>query len=131
MDEIKLDHVGIAVKNLPEAIELFKDKLGGYCLYESVVESQKIKSARIAIGQAQFELMEPASQDSVVGKFIASRGGGVHHLSLQVPDLDKAIEGYREKGLEVGKIISGENYRVAFLHPRSTLGILVELLERT
>jgi len=128
--DIKLDHVGIAVKNMKEAVELFEHKLGGRCLSQNVVESQKIKSAKVEVGQVQFELMEPTSPESVVGKFIANRGEGIHHLSLQVPDLGKAIQSYREKGMEVGQIISGENYRVAFVHPRSVFGILLELIER-
>ncbi len=131
LGDIKFDHVGIAVKSLQEAVELFEKKLGGRCLWQSTFESQGVKSARIELGQAAFELMEPLSPESGVGKFVSRRGEGIHHLSLLVPDLEEAVSKYRKAGLEVSEIAKGERYRLAFVHPRSVHGILVELLERT
>ena len=120
---VKLDHVGIAVTSVKAAIELFEDKLGGRCLSQTVLESQKIISTKMELRQAHFELMEPTSPESVVGKFIDKKGEGIHHLSLLVPNLEEAAHEYQEKGMEIGQIFSGENYRVAFIHSRSVMGI--------
>ena len=91
------------------------------------MESEKIISARVELGQITFELMGPTSTEGAVGKFIARKGEGIHHLAVRVSDLDEAVHAYRQKGIEIVGSSYGEGYRVAYIHPQSLFGILVEL----
>jgi len=127
---LKIDHVGIAVENLENAIGVFEQKLGAEFLYRAESDEQKTVSAKMRLGEADFELMEPISPDGPVGKFMTKKGAGIHHISIKTPNLDDTIGLLRRNGVEIGRIFSGPDYRVAFIHPKDAAGILIEVIER-
>lgn len=127
----KLNHVGVAVKSVDKAIEFFKENFQAELVSKKVVEEQKQVSAIVSMGEAQLELMEPTDEDAVVAKFLESRGEGVHHISLAVDDLAELINNLEEKGVRIlGKQLEGPGSKIAFIHPKNTFGILVEVVER-
>lgn len=128
----KIDHIGIAVNNLEQAIPLYRDRLGLEYLGTEEVPWRKIKVAFFRIGESKIELLESMDPESAVAKHLAKRGEGVHHLAYQVKDLEKQLERLKQGGVE----LIDEQPRpgaagalIAFLHPRSTGGILVELCQ--
>jgi len=129
----KIDHVGIAVNDLEAALKLYRDQIGIECSGTEVVEEQKVKVAFFPVGQSKIELLESTDPDGPVGKFIEKKGEGVHHLSFRVSDIDERIKQLKEQG--VALIDEKPRYgaggaRIAFLHPKSTGGVLIELCER-
>lgn len=129
----KIDHVGIAVKDLEQAIKLYRDQIGLECKGTEVVEEQKVKVAFFPVGESKIELLESTDPDGPVGKYIEKKGEGVHHLSFRVTNIEEKLEQLKEQG--VALIDEKPRYgaggaRIAFLHPRSTGGVLVELCER-
>lgn len=129
----KIDHIGIAVANLDEALKFYADQLGLECKGTEVVEEQKVKVAFIPVGESKIELLESTDPDGPVGKFIEKKGGGVHHLSFRVSNIENKIVLLKEKG--VALIDEKPRYgaggaKIAFLHPKSTGGVLIELCER-
>jgi methylmalonyl-CoA/ethylmalonyl-CoA epimerase len=124
----RISHVGIAVEALAESIPFFRDVLG-----LKRVELEDSDGARIAgftAGESLVELLEPADPASPVGRFVAKRGAGIHHLCFAVDDLDATLERCRAAGIQLideKPRVGAEGKRIAFLHPRSTGGILVEL----
>ena len=128
----KLDHIGIAVKDLDQAIKLYKDVFGiePSLVYESVYTKAKI--AFIPIGETRIELIQPSNPESVVGKFLEKKGEGIHHISFKVKDVDQSLMEIESKGVQLIDKKSRqvrENERVAFLHPKSTNGVLFELIQ--
>ena len=127
----KICHIGIAVKNLDEAIQ-FYEKLGLEVEGIEVIESQKVKVAFIPVGNVRLELLEPTSEDSTVAKFLVKKGEGIHHLALGTENLEKRLQEIEKKGI---KLIDktprkgAHNTNIAFLHPKSTYGVLLELCE--
>lgn len=127
----KISHIGIAVKNLDEAIQFYK-KLGLEVEGIEVIESQKVKVAFIPVGNVRLELLEPTSEDSTVAKFLVKKGEGIHHLALGTENLEKRLQEIEKKGI---KLIDktprkgAHNTNIAFLHPKSTYGVLLELCE--
>lgn len=129
---MKIHHVGIAVSSLRTAIPIFEKLLGHPPDSEEVVEDQKVRVSVFRVGETRIELLEASSPDSPIARFIEKRGQGLHHLTLAVPDLKKALG-----ELEIGgiKLIDREprtgaqNECIAFLHPSSTAGVLIELME--
>ena len=115
-----IEHLGIAVKSLEEAIPYYENVLGFKCYAIEEVADQKVKTAFFKVGQTKIELLEPTSEDSTIAKFIEKRGEGIHHLAFAtgVRLIDKAPR----KG--------AEGLNIAFLHPKSTLGVLTELCEK-
>ena len=133
MKVIKIDHLGIAVKDIAEAGELFRNVLGLTLSSTETVEEQNVGTAIFSLGDVGVELLESTSPDGPVARFIEKRGEGIQHLALQVDDLEKAIEELRAKGIRLideqpRKGAAGT--RIAFLHPKSTFGILIELIEK-
>ena len=128
----KIDHIGIAVKNLDEAIKLYKDIFG---VEPSLVYESSYTKARIAfipIGESKIELIEPSNPESVMGKFLEKKGEGIHHISYKVKDVDKSLSELEMKGIQLidrkaRKV--RENEKVAFLNPKSTNGVLIELIQ--
>jgi len=126
----QLDHVGIAVRSLAEAIPAFEAALGVTASEAEVVEDQKVRVVFLRTGESGIELLEPTASDGPIGKFLEKRGEGIHHLSFEVDDLTAALARARAAGLHLideqprqgaaGKLI-------AFLHPKSTNGVLIEL----
>lgn len=129
----KVDHIGIAVKNLDEALKFYEDTLGIKCESIEVVEDQKVRVAFLPIGDTEVELLESTSDDGAVAKFIEKRGEGVQHIAYRVDNIEEAIEEMKAKGIRM--IDEEPRYgaggaKIAFLHPKSTFGVLIELCER-
>jgi len=130
-DGAVIAHIGIAVRGLDAGVSFYRDVLG---LSEvPLADSDGARIAGFAAGDALVELLEPASDDSAIGRFVAKRGGGLHHVCFAVPDLDAALARCREFGVRLideAPRTGAEGKRIAFLHPSSTSGVLVELTER-
>jgi methylmalonyl-CoA/ethylmalonyl-CoA epimerase len=127
---VRLAHVGIAVGSSAEHAAFFRDVLGLTTV--PVHDSDGARISAFQAGDSLVELLEPESADSPVGRFIARRGPGIHHLCFAVPDLDSALDRCRAAGIELVDQVprmGAEGKRIAFLHPRSTGGILLELTE--
>ncbi len=123
-------HVGVAVESIDEAFALFRDYFGGELLYKREVPAQKQVSGMVSIGECNLELMEPADPEAVVAKYLKAKGQGVHHISLEVEGLAELVEELEKKGaLVIGKSLEGAN-KIAFVHPKSAVGILFELTEK-
>ncbi|MBI4620838.1 MAG: methylmalonyl-CoA epimerase [Desulfobacterales bacterium] len=127
----KINHVGVAVKDLDKAVSLFENAFGAKVIFRKVFEDQKLESAMVSMGENRFELSQTIDPDGVMGKFIESRGEGIHHVSLQVEDMEKAIAHFENQGLKVvgkGTVGSGGN-KICFLHPKDIFGVLIEIIE--
>jgi len=134
MKAIKIDHLGIAVKDVAEAESLFRDVLGLKLSRAETIEDQKVSTAIFSLGDIGVELMESTSPDGPVARFIEKRGEGIQHLAIQVDNLEKAIEELKEKGIRLideQPRTGASGSRIAFLHPKSTFGVLIELMERS
>jgi methylmalonyl-CoA epimerase len=131
MHTSQIDHIGIAVKNIEEAAKLYTD-LGLKLEGTEVVESQKVKVAFIGIGQSRIELLESTAPDGNVAKFIEAKGEGIHHIAVKVDNVEKALEEMAAKGYQlIDKMPrpGAGGHKIAFLHPKSTRGVLLELSE--
>ena len=129
----RLAHIGIAVKNIDQSTGLFARLFGIREESTEEVFDQKVKATFFRIGEGGIELLEPTSADSPVAKFIEKRGEGVHHLSFEVDDIESEIARLKKEGFQMidEKPREGaDRFRVAFLHPRSTNGVLVEISQR-
>ncbi|HDJ32732.1 MAG TPA: methylmalonyl-CoA epimerase [Bacteroidetes bacterium] len=129
MELTHIEHIGIAVKNLEEAIPFYENVLGLKCYHIEEVPDQKVKTAFFRVGSTKIELLEPTDPDSPVGKFIEKKGEGVHHLAFAVKDVQSALQEAGEKGTQLidRQPRSGaEGLQIGFLHPRSTFGVLTE-----
>ncbi len=127
----KIDHIGIAVENLEEAVERYTQLLGkGPEHFEEVAE-QKVKTAFFSVGESNLELLESTSPDGPIGKYIAKQGrGGIHHVCVEVDDIEAAIAAYKAAGIQLideTPRIGAHHKKVAFVHPKSTGGLLLEL----
>ena len=133
MKVIKIDHLGIAVKDIANAEALFQDVLGLKLSGTETVEEQKVNTAIFSIKDVGVELLESTSPDGPIAKYIEKRGEGIQHLAIQVDNLENSIGELKAKGIQLideqpRKGASGT--RIAFLHPKSTFGILIELIEK-
>jgi methylmalonyl-CoA epimerase len=129
MQTSQIDHIGIAVKNIEEAAKLYTD-LGLKVEGTEVVESQKVKVAFIGIGQSRIELLESTAPDGNIAKFIEAKGEGIHHIAVKVDNIEKALEELSAKGYQlIDKTPrpGAGGHKIAFLHPKSTKGVLLEL----
>lgn len=127
-----LDHIGIAVKNLESVIKTLNDGFGLVPKFEEEITEQKVRVAGYKIGNSVIEYLEPISNDSPISKFLEKKGNGVHHLAFRVKDLHVSIASLKKKGYRViDEIprIGAEGKKIAFLHPKSFDGILIELCE--
>jgi len=128
----KLDHIGVAVKDLDQAMKLYKDVFGiePGLVYESTYTKAKI--AFFPIGDLRVELIQPVNPESVMGRFIEKRGEGIHHIAYKVKDVDASLKQAEAKGVQLIDKKSRkvrENERVGFLSPKSTNGVLIELIQ--
>ncbi len=133
MNVKKVDHIGIAVKNLDETLKFYQDILGLECIGTEVVEEQKVRVAFLPVGDTEVELLESTAEDGPIAKFIEKKGEGIQHIAFRVDNIEEAIETMKEKGMKM--IDEKPRYgaggaRIAFCHPKSTGGVLVELSER-
>lgn len=128
-----IEHLGIAVNSIEEALPYYEEVLGLKCYNIEVVEDQKVKTAFLKVGQTKIELLEPTSPDSTIAKFIEKRGMGVHHVAFAIEDgVANALAFAEEKGIRLidkAPRKGAEGLNIAFLHPKSTLGVLTELCE--
>jgi methylmalonyl-CoA/ethylmalonyl-CoA epimerase len=127
----KLDHIGIAVKSL-DAARIY-ESLGLRIEHTETVESQKVKTAFLSVGDANLELLEPTSPDSAIAKFIEKRGEGIHHICLRVDDLESHLARLKAAGYRLvneAPVPGAHGCRVAFLHPSAGNGVLIELSEK-
>lgn len=127
-----IDHIGIAVDNLKEAVETYEKLLGGECYKREVVEDQKVETAFFETGQSKVELLGATSSDSVIAKYVAKKGEGMHHVAFEVDDIHAELERLQEEGFTVlsDKPSRGaDNKLVAFVHPKDNHGVLVELCQ--
>ena len=130
---MKIDHIGIAVRSLDQALEFYRDALGAVPVHRTVVEQENVEAAVLLAGDGRIELLEPMSEDSVIARFIERRGEGLHHLALQVDDIESAARAVRRSGrrLVVDRVKTGaEGYKYIFVHPMGTSGVLLELVQR-
>ncbi|MCC8034474.1 MAG: methylmalonyl-CoA epimerase [Rikenellaceae bacterium] len=127
-----IEHLGIAVKSLEEAIPYWENILGLECYNIEEVADQKVKTAFFKVGDVKIELLEATSQDSPVAKFIEKKGQGVHHIAFAVDGIEEALEEVSSKGIELidkAPRKGAEGLDIAFLHPKSTFGVLTEFCE--
>ena len=128
----RIDHIGVAVEDLDEAMALYRDKLGMREQHRETVEEFGVEAVLLEIGEGHVELLSPLAPDSAVGQFLERSGPGIHHVAYRTDDIDSALQSARSAGL---RLIDEEprtgirNSRVAFLHPKSTGGVLTELVE--
>lgn len=128
----RIDHIGVAVEDIDAAIELYRDSLGMPLAHRETVDSQGVEAVLLDVGDSHVELLAPLAADTPVGKFMAKNGPGLHHVAYGVDDIDATLERLAAAGL---KLIDTEpragirGSRVAFLHPRSTGGVLTEIVE--
>lgn len=128
-----IEHIGVAVKNLDEAIKYYENVLGLKCYAIEEVADQKVKTAFFKVGETKIELLESTAPDGPIGKFIEKRGEGIHHLAFAVNDLQRSLDEIKSKNIilidEKGRK-GAEGLNIGFLHPKSTFGVLTELCEK-
>lgn len=127
-----IEHLGIAVNSLEEAIPYWENVLGLKCYNIEEVADQKVKTAFFMVGQTKIELLEPTSEESTIAKYIEKRGQGVHHVAFAVEGIEDALADATEKGVQLidkAPRKGAEGLSIAFLHPKSTMGVLTELCE--
>lgn len=129
----KVDHIGIAVKDLEKALKFYEEILGLKCEGTEVVEEQKVKVAFLPMGDTEVELLESTEPNGPIAKYIEKRGEGIQHIAYRVDNIEKAIEEMKEKGIRM--IDEKPRYgaggaKIAFAHPKDTYGVLIELCER-
>jgi methylmalonyl-CoA/ethylmalonyl-CoA epimerase len=130
MNPTHIEHIGIAVKSIQESLPLFERLLGTKCYAIEEVADQKVKTAFLKIGQTKIELLEPTAPESAVAKFIEKKGEGIHHLAFAVPDLPGSLAEMKDAGtqlIDAQPRAGAEGLKIAFLHPKSTNSVLVEL----
>ena len=128
----KLEHIGIAVKNIDQANQLFAKLLGSNHYKIEVVESEGVRTSFFEVSGVKIELLEATREDSPIAKFIEKRGEGIHHLAFEVSDINRSISDYRSKGFEpinTAPKKGADNKMICFLHPKSTQGVLIELCQ--
>ena len=130
---MKIDHIGIATEHLEDGLAIWRDALGLTVQETEEVAEQRVRVAMLPIGDTRVELLEPTTPDSAVGKFLAKRGPGIHHIAVKVQDINASLAELKRKGArlidETPRIGAG-GCLVAFVHPASTHGVLLELVQR-
>ncbi len=129
----KIEHIGIAVKSIEDSLKYYEDILGLKCYAVEEVKEQKVKTAFLKIGETKIELLEATSDDSPIAKFIEKRGEGVQHIAFAVNEIESVLSEVKEKGIRLidEKPRKGaEGLEIAFLHPKSTGGVLTEFCEK-
>ena len=128
-----IEHIGIAVDNLEESIKYYEGVLGLKCYAIEEVVDQKVKTAFFLVGSTKIELLESTSPDGPIGKFIANKGPGMHHMAFAVSDTDEALKTVEDRGVRLIDKVSrkgAEGLNIGFLHPKSTHGVLTELCSK-
>lgn len=129
---MKIDHLGIATNSLDEALKFWRDALGLELKHVETVEDQKVRVAMLPAGEPRIELLEPTSEDSPITKFLQKRGGGLHHIAVRVDDIRDTLLRLKSEGMrlidEEPRVGAG-GCLIAFVHPSSTNGVLLELVQ--
>ena len=128
----RIDHIGVAVTDLDAAIALYETSYAMEIVYRETVETQGVEAILLDVGENHVELLRPLGEDTPVGKFLAKRGPGLHHVAYQVPDIEATLDGLRAAGIRLideTPRIGIRNSRVAFLHPASSGGVLTEIVQ--
>jgi methylmalonyl-CoA/ethylmalonyl-CoA epimerase len=128
----RIDHIGVAVEDLDAAIELYEERLGMPVQHRETVEEQGVEAVLLGVGEGHVELLRPLAPDTAVGKFLDRSGPGLHHVAYGTDDIESALGAARDAGLrliDARPRIGIRGSRVAFLHPKSTGGVLTELVE--
>jgi methylmalonyl-CoA epimerase len=129
---VKVDHIGIAVKSLAEALKVYQDAIGLHVSGYDEVDDQGVRVAMLTIGESRIELLEPTREDSPIEKFMMKSGEGIHHIAVRVDDIEQALERLKASGVRLIDSTprrGAHNTRIAFIHPSSTHGVLLELVE--
>ncbi len=132
MEITHIEHIGIAVKNMEESIRFYEDVLGLKCYNIEEVADQKVKTAFFMVGNTKIELLESTAPDGPIGKFIEKKGEGIHHLAFAVKDIASSLKHMAEKGTQLIDHYprkGAEGLSIAFVHPKSTFGVLTEVCE--
>ena len=130
---MKIDHLGIATKGITEALKFWQDALGLHVTHTEIVEEQKVRVAMLPVGETRIELLEPISGDSPISKFLDKRGGGIHHIAIEVEDIKASLAKLKSNGMRLideTPRIGAEGCLIAFVHPASTGGVLLELVQK-
>ena len=128
----RIDHVGVAVEDLDAALEVYESAFAMPLAHRETVEEQGVEAVLLDVGDGHIELLKPLGEDTQVGKFLAKKGSGMHHVAYAVSDIDRAIAELTERGVQMidrEARVGIRGSRVAFLHPRSTGGVLTEIVE--
>ena len=128
-----IEHIGIAVKDLNAAIKYYEEVLGMKCYAIEEVKDQQVKTAFFLVGQTKIELLESTSPEGAVGKFIEKKGEGIHHIAFAVSNIEDQLKEAASKGVQLVDAVprkGAEGLDIAFLHPKSTFGVLTELCEK-
>jgi methylmalonyl-CoA/ethylmalonyl-CoA epimerase len=128
----RIDHIGVAVEDLDQAVALYRDRLGMREQHRETLEDQGVEAVLLEIGEGHVELLSPLGSETAVGRFLEKRGPGIHHVAYHTDDIDSKLESVRAAGLSLideEPRIGIRNSRVAFLHPKSTGGVLTEIVE--
>ena|SRR5690349_8424987 len=129
---MKINHLGIATKGIEEALKFWSDSLGLENIHTETVEDQKVRVAMLPLGESRIELLEPTSDDSPISKFLETRGGGIHHIAVEVDDIEASLRRLKESGarlIDESPRVGAEGCLVAFVHPSATGGVLLELVQ--
>ena len=130
---LKIEHIGIAVKELAVSIPLFEKLLNSPCYKTEIVASENVNTAFFQTGETKIELLESIDPDGVIARFISKKGEGMHHIAFDVDDIDAEINRLKAEGFELINLTAkpgADNKLIAFLHPKSTNGVLVELCQK-
>ena len=129
---MQIDHIGIAVKSLTDAIKVYEDVIGLKVSGYDQVDDQGVRVAMLPAGDSRIELLEPISADSPIEKFMSKRGEGIHHIAVRVDNIEEALARFKAAGarlIDSTPRTGAHNTRIAFIHPASTHGVLLELVE--
>ena len=129
---MKINHLGIATKDIAEALKFWQDSLGLEQTHTEVVAEQKVRVAMLPIGETRVELLEPTAADSPIAKFLEKRGGGLHHIAVEVEDITASLAQLKANGarlIDETPRVGAENCLIAFVHPASSGGVLLELMQ--
>ena len=129
---MKINHLGIATKSIEDALTFWVNGLGLKNVHTEIVEDQKVRIAMLPVGESRIELLEPTADDSPISKFLEKRGGGIHHVAVEVDDIRAALADMRSKGTQLideEPRAGAEGCLVAFVHPSASNGVLLELVE--
>jgi methylmalonyl-CoA/ethylmalonyl-CoA epimerase len=130
---MKIDHLGIATKSIEEALKFWQNSLGLENVHTEIVEEQKVRVAMLPVGESRVELLEPTSDDSPISKFLEKRGGGIHHIAVEVEDIEAMLAKLKGEGarlIDETPRIGAEGCLIAFVHPAATGGVLLELTQK-